>query len=141
MRGSGRGEEMEQKRLREESSLEMPNRFAQLCVSDSERRRATAGQGKYARNHKQPSFSLHEPIRCVIMKESQNPNSRNAEVSYYHAAIRAFLHQRSRNLHEPCSIKAWLCDGSIGSFGFNEVLRLCLCQADCQFGLSEVHWC
>lgn len=25
-------------------------------------------------------------------------------------------------------IKAWLRDGSVGSFGFNEVLRLCLSQ-------------
>lgn len=36
---------------------------------------------------------------------------------------------------------AQLCDGSSGSFKFNEVLCLCLCQVDFELRLSEVRWC
>lgn len=65
--------------------------------------------------------------------------SRNAEVPYYRAAIRAFLHQHSGGLHQRCGIKSWLRDGSVGSFRFNELLLLCLCQVDFKPELTEVH--
>lgn len=55
------------------------------------------------------------------------------------AAIRASQHQHSGGLHQCCGIKSWLHDGSVGSFRFNELLRLCLCQVDFKPELTEVH--
>lgn len=51
------------------------------------------------------------------------------------------LHQCSGDLHQCSSTEARLCNGSGGSFEFNEVLCLCRCQVDFQLRLSEVCWC
>lgn len=89
-----------------------------------------AASGKSNLNQK----TADDPVRSGYSR-----HSRNAEVPYYRAAIRAFRHQHSGGLHQCCGIKSWLLDGSIGSFRFNEVLCLCLCQVDFKPGLTEVH--
>lgn len=94
------------------------------------------GVSEYAASGKS---NLNQKTTDDTVRSGYSRRSRNAEVPYYHAAIRAFRHQHSGGLHQRCGIKSWLLHGSIGSFRFNEVLCLCLCQVDFKPGLTEVH--